>query len=44
MNTKDRQPQGITCSAKSLHQMRKSCSHKELQFHGVEDGLERQTE
>jgi hypothetical protein len=28
----------IRCSAKSFRQTRKSCAHKELQFHGVKDG------
>ena len=30
----------IRCSAKSFCQTRNSCAHKELQFHGVEDGFE----
>ena len=38
MRPQDQQLHRIRCSAKSLHQMRNSCAHKELQFHGVEDG------
>ena len=40
MSIKDPQLHRIRCSAKSLCQMRNSCAHKELQSHGVEDGLE----
>jgi len=40
MRPQDQQLHRIRCSAKSLHQMRNSCAHKELQFHGVEDGPE----
>jgi hypothetical protein len=32
------QPRRTPCSAKSHRRKRKSCAHKELQFHGVEDG------
>jgi len=32
--------QRTQCSAKSLRHARKSCANKELQLHGVEDGLE----
>lgn len=39
MSTQDPQRQRIQCSAKSLRQTRKSREHKELRFHGVEDGL-----
>ena len=38
MNTADLRLHRIRCSAKSLGQTRNSCAHKELQFHGVEDG------
>jgi hypothetical protein len=40
MRPPEQQLHRIRCSAKSLHQMRNSCAHKELQFHGVEDGSE----
>jgi len=40
MNTTDPRLHRIRCSAKSLGQTRNSCAHKELQFHGVEDGFE----
>jgi hypothetical protein len=41
MNPQDQQLPKIKCSAKSLGQTRNSCAQKELQSHGVEDGLER---
>jgi hypothetical protein len=40
MNTTDPGLHRNRCSAKSLGQTRNSCAHKELQFHGVEDGFE----
>jgi hypothetical protein len=40
VNTEHPRLHRIRCSAKSLCQTRNSCAHKELQFHGVEDGLE----
>jgi hypothetical protein len=39
MNPQDQQLPKIKCSAKSLGQTRNSCAQKELQSHGVEDGL-----
>ena len=41
MSTTDPRLHRIRCSAKSLCQTRNSCTHKELQSHGVEDGLDR---
>jgi hypothetical protein len=34
------QPRRTPCSAKSHRRKRKSCAHKELQSHGVEDGYD----
>ena len=41
MSIKDPRLHRTQCSANSLYRMRKSCAQKELQSHGVEDGLER---
>ena len=39
MSIKDPRLHRTQCSANSLYRMRKSCAQKELQSHGVEDGL-----